>query len=210
MKLYTVPGSPSSRKALAVIDHLGLPVEIVSISIDQVRSPTFDAINPNRKVPVLVDGEMHLWELNAIIIYLAESTSDKSLFPPVFATRIDILRWLFWEASGFNAALGAIAFEILARASLGYGEPSAAIIERGQEEFARHAPVLDAHLAERSFIVGESITVADYAMATFEPYRERLPVDFGLYPNIQRHFDRIAAMPAWQRTVGVEPSRKAA
>jgi len=210
MKLYVLPGSLTSRKPLAVIHHLDLPVEIVEVSPGEVRAPAYRAINPNGMAPTLVDGEMILWESNAIGVYLAESTADKSLFPPTMRARIDILRWLSWEAIHFNGALGALFFEIAVKPAIGLGAPDPAVVARAEQGFERFAPVLEAHLADRMFMVGDSITYADYAIASCEPYRDRLPVDFSGYPAIRRHFDRVAAMPAWQKALGKAPVREAA
>ncbi|GAA0302259.1 glutathione S-transferase family protein [Sphingomonas oligophenolica] len=210
MKLYILPGSLTSRKPLAVIHHLGLPVELIEVSGAEAQSPAYRAINPNGMAPTLVDGEMTLWESNAIGVYLAESTSDKSLFPPGMRARIEILRWLYWEAIHFNGALGTLFFEIAVKPAIGRGAADPAVVERAEQGFHRFAPVLEAHLADRMFMVGETITYADYAVASCEPYRDRLPVDFANYPAIQRHFDRVAAMPAWHKALGKAPVREAA
>lgn len=202
MKLYILPGSLNSRKPLAVIHHLDLPVEIVPATVAELRDPAFRAINPNGMAPALVDGEVKLWESNAIGIYLSECTSDTSLFPRNATLRFDILRWLYWEAIHLNGAIGTMFFETVAKPQNNLGETDTAAVARASLAFHRFAPVLDAHLADRKYVVGEALTYADFAVASCEPYRDRLPVSLAAYPNILRFYDRIADLPAWQKATG--------
>ena len=103
MILHTFVGSPNSRKVEAVIDHLGLEVEIVRHDFrGGLRSPDYLALNPNAKVPTLVDGTFVLWESNAIMQYLADKVGSDSLFPRDPRTRADIVRWQCWELVHFN------------------------------------------------------------------------------------------------------------
>jgi glutathione S-transferase len=83
MILHTFVGSPNSRKVEAVILHLGLEVEIRNHDLfkGELRAPDYLAINPNAKVPTLVDGNFKLWESVAIMQYLAEKSGDDTLFP---------------------------------------------------------------------------------------------------------------------------------
>ena len=210
MKLYILPGSLNSRKPLAVIHHLDLPVEIVPATVAELHAPAFRAINPNGMAPALVDGEVKLWESNAIGVYLSECTSDMSLFPQSSTLRFDILRWLNWEAIHFNGAIGTMSFETVAKPQNNLGETDTAVVARAEQAFYRFAPVLDAHLADRKYVVGEALTDAHFAVASCEPYRDRLPVSFAAYPNILRFYDRIADLPAWQKALGKAPIAQAA
>ena len=198
MKLYTLPASLNSRKLIALVHHLELPVELVAMQPDEVRSESFAAINPNRLAPVLVDGDFTLWESNAIGIYLA---NDSALVPPSLRQRIDLLRWLHWEGIHLNKALGTLFFETVVRPAFGLGATNQALVEDAAVQAARFLPVLDAHLADRRFLVGDALSFADFAVASAEPYRDRLPIDFDRFPHVQRHFDAIAALPAWQKAV---------
>lgn len=198
MKLYTLPASLNSRKLIALVHHLELPVELVAMQPEEVRSHSFAAINPNRLAPVLVDGDFTLWESNAIGIYLA---NDSALVPPSLRQRIDLLRWLHWEGIHLNKALGTLFFETVVRPAFGLGATNQALVEDAAVQAARFLPVLDAHLADRRFLVGDALSFADFAVASAEPYRDRLPIDFDRFPHVQRHFDAIAALPGWQKAV---------
>ncbi len=202
MQLYALTKSMNSRKLLALIHHLGLPVDILAMTVEQVQSDDYAAINPNRLAPTLVDGDFVLWESNAIGLYLAEGSS---MIPAGRRERLDMLRWLHWEGIHYNRMLGTIFFESVVRPQLGWGPTNQALVDDGLEQAKRFLPVLDRHLAGREFILGDRLSFVDFAMASAEPYREAIPVDFDDYPHVQRFYDTIALLPAWQKALGKAP-----
>ena len=208
MKLYILATSPNSRKVLAVIHHLGLKPEIVSLDFasGDTAKPEFLALNPNGMVPVLVDGTFRLWESNAINQYLVEKAGGSSLFPRDPQVRADVTRWQFWEQAHFNKAFGTLVFESVIKPKFGMGEASAGLVEFCLRETGRFARVLDAHLQGRATLVGNDITLADYAMVCLEKYRSATPFDWSPFPNINRYFDEVRETEAW---VKAEPSQPA-
>ena len=201
MKLHTVAGSPNGRKVEAVIYHLGLDVEIQHHDLfsGELRGAPYVAINPNSKVPTLVDGSFTLWESTAIMQYLADKAGDESLFPRDARARADITRWQCWEIAHFNRAFGTLAFEVVAKARNNFGERDEYLVRQAQENLARFAPVLDAHLAGREYLVGKTVTLADYSMIPFEGYRSLLPFDWAAFKNVNAYFDRVRTADAWVR-----------
>lgn len=213
MKLHTVPGSPNGRKVEAVIYHLGLDVEVQHHDLfnGELRQASYVAINPNSKVPALVDGSFTLWESTAIMQYLADKAGDEKLFSRDPRTRADITRWQVWEVAHFNKAFGTLAFEVFAKAKYHFGQRDEYLVRQAQEHLARFAPVLDAHLAGREYLVGKNITLADYSMIPFESYRTLLPFDWAPFKNINAYFDRVRTAPAWVRATATSlPPRSAA
>jgi glutathione S-transferase len=205
MKLHTFVGSPNGRKVEAVIRHLGLAVEIEHHDFPAgLRTPEYLALNPNGKVPTLVDGTYTLWESNAIMQYLAEKAGSDALFPRDPQRRADVVRWQCWEQAQFNRAFGTLAFEAVAKPALGLGWTDEALVAGAQADLARFAPVLDQHLADRAWLVGDGITIADYAMATFERYQTKVPFDWTPYRGITAYFDRMRAVEPWARTAPPE------
>ena len=207
MQLYALTKSLNSRKLLALIHHLGLPVDILAMTVEQVQSDDYATINPNRLAPTLVDGDFVLWESNAIGLYLAEGSS---MIPAERRQRLDMLRWLQWEGVHYNKALGTIFFESIVRPQLGWGEPNQPLVDDALVQAKRFLPVLDRHLAGREFIMGDTLSFADFAIASAEPYRDAMPVDFDDYPHVQRFYDTIALLPAWQKALGKAPVAVAA
>jgi glutathione S-transferase len=202
MILYTVPRSPNSRKVEAVILHLGLQVEIRPRNFfkGELRTADYLAINPNAKVPTLVDGDFTLWESAAIMQYLADKAGENTLFPRNPRTRADITRWQCWEGMHFNAALGTLAFETVAKARNNAGPPDTILVEQAKTTLARFAPILDDHMNGRKYLVDDHLTLADYSVAALEPYVSLVPFDFSPYRHIHTYFDRMRQSEHWMRT----------
>lgn len=212
MILHTVPGSPNSRKVEAVILHLGLEVEVRHYDAfkGELRKPDYLAINPNAKAPTLEDGDFKLWETTAIMQYLADKAGDNTLFPRNPRTRADITRWQCWEGLYFNGALGTLAFEIVAKAKHNAGPPDTALVEQARVTLSRFAPVLDAHMDGRKYLVDDQLTLADYSMVMFEPYVNLVPFNFAPYPHIHTYFGRMRQSEHWSRTARPAASRSIA
>jgi glutathione S-transferase len=201
MKLYTLPGSPNSRKVVAVLNHLGMEAEIIALDFaagDTTR-PEFLALNPNAMVPVLVDGDFTLWESNAINLYLVEKAGGSSLFPRDTRVRADIVRWQLWELAHFNRAFGTLVFEGIIKPRFGMGPPSDGLMDFCLQELGRYAPVLESRLEGRDTLVGDGVTLADYAMICLEKYRGAIAFDWSPFANINRYFDRMRQTDAWAR-----------
>ncbi len=156
MKLYNLPGSPNGRKVEAVINHLGLKVNVVYLDFAKrdTQQPEFLALNPNGLVPVLVEGDFRLWESNAIMQYLVAKAGGSSLFPEDPTIRADITRWQIWEQAHFNKAFGTLVFESVIKPRFGMGEASQDLVAFCLADMARFVPVLDRHMAGREFVAG--------------------------------------------------------
>ena len=202
MQLHTFVGSPSGRKVEAVINHLNLAVDISyhDFFTGELKRPDYLALNPNAKVPTLVDGSFVLWESDAIMQYLAERTDDRELLPHDLRRRADVLRWQFWSVAHFNKAFGTVAFEAVVKPILKIGPSDDAAVDAAKLELARFAPVLDGHLQGREFLVGNAITLADYAMIKLEPYQAKIPFDWSPFPDLNAYFERMRRVEAWART----------
>jgi glutathione S-transferase len=201
MILHTVPGSPNSRTVEAVILHLDLEVEIRhhDLFAGELRRPDYLAINPNAKVPTLVDGDFTLWESMAIMQYLADKTVDNTLLPRNPRARADISRWQCWAGLYFNSGLGTLAFETVAKPRRNAGPPDAAMVEQACATLSRFAPVLDAHMDGRKYLVDDQLTLADYSMAALEQYVTLVPFNFAPYRHIHTYFERMRQSEHWMR-----------
>jgi len=202
MKLYAIVGSPNSRKVLAVVNHLGIDIDIEYLDLfaGDAKKPAYQLINPNAMVPTLVDGDFKLWESNAINQYLVDKSENKSLLPDEPAIKADILRWQCWELAHFNQAFGTLAFEAVAKPSFMDMPGDQAIIESAKGQLARFATVLNEHLVDRRYMVADSITLADYSMIHVEFFKEAVPFDWTPYPQVNDYFSRMRQSPHWINT----------
>jgi glutathione S-transferase len=198
------------RKACAVAKYLAAPVEFVPVSLlhGEHRKPAFLAINPNGRVPVLQDGDWSLWEANAIMCHLS-MLAGADLWPQD-SRQVEVLRWLSWDAQHFTRHTGTLWFEHTIKSQLGMGKADAATVEAATGHFRVAADLLDSHLAGRSHVVGDSLSVADFALASALPDAETSHIPLGDYKNIRRWHERLSELEAWRRPFPERPAVAAA
>ena len=207
MKLYYVVGSPNCRKVHAAINHLGIEVEFEYMDFFEGdhKKPEYLTLNSGGMVPSLHDGDFVLSESNAIMQYLADKVPGNTLFPRDAKTRADIVRWQCWDLAHYNKAFGVLAWEAVAKPNFMGAEPDLGVVNWAKNELSRHAPVLDAHLKGRTYVVGENITLADYSLAHVEMFKEAIPFDWLPFPNLNKYYERMRAVPHWAETAPVSP-----
>jgi glutathione S-transferase len=204
MQLYHNPLSPNGRKVTAAIVHLGLSDQVESTVVNpfqgDTRTPEFLGINPNAKIPALVDGDFKLWESNAIVAYLADKAGNTEFWPTGQA-RYDALRWMMWEAAHFSTVLGTFIFENLLKNMMGLGEPDAAKLDQATKDFARYGKVLDEQLNGRAFLLGgNKPTIADFCVGALLAYAGPARVPVEQFPNVVSWLRRLDEIPAWAQT----------
>jgi len=204
MKLYTIPISPNCRRTEATVHHLNLDVEIITkdLKAGELAKDDFLNLNPNGKVPTLVDGDTKLWESNAIMQYLADKGSLDAFFPKNNIERIEIVKWQFWESLHFNRAVGTICWETVAKPMMGLGDPDKNIIESAMENFHFYANVLNQQLEGKNFITSDRVTLADFSVGSHSALilfpQSQVPLE--KYSNIKNWLDRLEEVPAWDKT----------
>ncbi|HKA34866.1 MAG TPA: glutathione S-transferase family protein [Candidatus Binatia bacterium] len=207
MKLYYHPNSPNCVDVLATANQLGIPLEteLIELTKGAQRNPAYLKINPNGRVPALVDGDFVLWESNAIMQYIA-SKKPNSLWPENVQTRANITRWQFWQASQWNRGTGMLVWENLIKKFLNLGAPDPAKIKEGTELFHASAAVLDSHLKENQYLAGDKPTLADFSVAAMLVYAGpgRYPLEN--YASIRAWYTRIGALDAWKKALPPMPS----
>lgn len=200
--LYTWT-TPNGRKVSIMLEELGLPYRVHPIDIgkgDQFK-PEYVAINPNSKIPAIVDPDgpagtpLRMMESGAILIYLAERTGR--FLPQAGSARYAALEWLMFQMGGVGPIFGQVHHFLRAAK-----EPVPYAIERYGKETRRLYGVLNARLAQAEYLAGD-YSIADIAtypwVARYEWHKTHLE-DF---PNVKRWFDGISARPAVERGMKV-------
>lgn len=207
MQLYIFPPSPNSLCCQAAANQAGIDLELVPVDLSagEQMKPEFVKLNPNHKIPTLVDGDFSVWESGAIMIYLAEQAPASRLLPDEGQARIQVLQWLFWKTAHFAPACGVFTFENLVKPMLGLGEPDAAELEKGSENFHRFFGVLNEHLHGRDFVVGKSVTLADHALAAWLVHAEPAKFPLQKYAEVIRWSQAILGSPAWVKALATIP-----
>lgn len=202
MKLYQHPLSSNARRVRLVIQHLEMPVEEVLVDLvkGEHRQPPYLALNPNGKVPTLIDGDLKLWECYAIMIYLSEKLGKLALYPSELNARTEIHRWLFWCANEWSPVISRLNLENMLKPMMGWGPTDPARVQESEASFKQHAQVLDQVLSQRPYVVGSQLSLADFAVAASLSTRVPAKLPLAGFTNVERWFADIEQLPAWHAT----------
>lgn len=196
IKLYYHP-SPNPLKVALFLEESGLPFELIPVDTrkGEQHLPEFLAINPNAKTPALVDGDSVVFDSNAILLFLAEKT-DLFLPENTPAQRAQMLSWLMFVATGIGPYSGqCVHFKHFAP------EPKEYAVNRYDFEAHRHWNIIDAQLANNTYMLGDTYTIVDMAVWG---WARAVPFILGEnawneLPNVKRLLDHINARPAAAR-----------
>jgi GST-like protein len=205
LKFY-FSGAPNPTKVALFLEEAGLPYEPIPVDArrgDQ-HKPEFLAVNPNAKVPAIVDGDVTVFDSNAILLYLADKTG-KFLPPKGDKPRGELLSWLMFVASGIGPYSGQLVhFRTYAPEKNEYA------INRYAFEAQRHFGIVDARLAKHKYMVGDTYTIVDMDLWG---WARLIPMFSGeaawaKFPNLKRLVEEISARPAAQRAVALKDKHK--
>ncbi len=200
--LYTW-GTPNGRKVSIMLAECGLSyrTQAINITRDEQFSPEFMAINPNAKIPALVDEagpdgrSISLFESGAILLYLAEKTGR--FLPRNGQSRYEVIQWLMFQMGGIGPIFGQTHhFLRFAPAEVPYA------IKRYKGETARLYGVLDRRLGEADYLAGD-YSIADIATFPWVARHEWQEIDLVAYPEVRRWYEMIAVRPAVQQGMAV-------
>ncbi len=196
IKFYYHP-TPNPAKVALFLEEAGLPYELVPVDTrkGEQHAPEFTAINPNAKVPAIVDGDAVVFDSNAILLYLAGKTG-RFLPEDTPAQHAQMLSWLMFVATGIGPYSGqAVHFKLFAP------EPKAYAVNRYDFEAERHWKLLDDRLAGRHWMLGDDYTIVDMAVWGWARMVPRVLGEgaWDKLPNVKRLLDEINARPAAQR-----------
>ncbi len=195
LKIWGRISSINVRKVVLAAQLLELRFERIDAGREfgLTRSPDYLARNPNALVPTLDDGGFVLWESNVIVRYLCAQHGEGTLYPRELRQRFDAERWMDWQQTTLNRA-GRDAFWQLVRTP--EPERDQAAIAQSIAETERWLTVLDAHLAQRPFMAGERLTMADVPIACEMHRWWGLPLAHPAHAHLQRWYDGICQLPA--------------
>ncbi len=190
--------APNPMKVALFLEEAALPYEAIPIDTRQGDqfTPEFTAINPNNKVPVIQDGEVTVFDSNAILLYLAEKTG-RFLPENTPKARSELLSWLMFVATGIGPYSGqAVHFRHYAP------EPKDYPMQRYMFEARRHYGIADARLADRRYMLGDTYTIVDMALwgwGRMVPFMLGDEAAWDSFPHLKRLLDEINARPAAAR-----------
>jgi glutathione S-transferase len=202
IKIYGDAGSGSLRRVNAAAKIMGIALERVNVDLFKGESQT-DAfksrLNPHGLTPVLEDGDTILYEASAINLYLADKVNSP-LAGTTQAERFQVLQWMFWSGEQWRTYTTTIFDERVAKTVMGVAQ-DASIVKLAEGKIRAAATVLDQHLAPRTYMVGDALTLADIDIAAPFSQADRARLPFSEFPNLMAWHDRLLqTFPAWAET----------
>src|ERR1700758_5139070 len=196
LKFY-FSGAPNPTKVALFLEETGLPYDPIPVDTrrGEQHKPDFLVINPNAKLPAILDGDATVFDSSAILLYLAEKTG-KFLPAKTDKARGELLSWMFFVSSGVGPYFGqSVHFNAYAPEKLPYA------INRYAFEAQRHFKILNDRLADRKYMLGDVYTIADMAVWGWARLVPNVLGEnaWAKLPNLKRLVDEISARPAAQR-----------
>ena len=204
MKLYMHPVSTVCRpiRLLCAENGIQLDEEMVDLMTGAQHKEPFASLNPNRQVPVLVDGDLRLTEGSAILKYIADKHHLPS-YPADLKKRAKVNEIMDWLNTGFYRDFGynLVYPQLFPHAKRRSDEAHAGTIEWGKERTKFWLKILDQHLlgSGQKCLCGDDITIADYLGAGMVSLTELIQCDLGQYPNLCRWYTAMKARPNWAK-----------
>src|ERR1700729_3341227 len=198
VKIYWIKAQ-APRRVLALVKYLGIKMDFFEVDLmaGGLQVPEFAAINPNKKVPVLVDGDQVLWESSSIMAHLCIKAGSDMWPARNAAEQVEVLRWLSWNDCHWAPAVAPYYFEHVVKATFGIGAPDAELLKSSVGEFVRFAKVLESHLAGRTYVTCDRLTIADFQLASMATYWQESHMPLEPSSNIVRWIDALKRIPAW-------------
>jgi GSH-dependent disulfide-bond oxidoreductase len=205
LKFY-YSGAPNPTKIALFLEEAGLPYEPIAVDTrkgDQ-HKPEYLAINPNAKVPAIVDGDAVVFDSSAILLYLGEKTGK---FMPANTpkARGELLSWMMFVASGLGPYSGqSVHFRVYAPEKIEYA------INRYAFEAQRHFGIIDARLGKNKYMLGDTYTVVDMNVWGWARLIPNVLGEKGWekFPNLKRLTDEISARPAAAKAIALKDRHK--
>jgi GST-like protein len=201
IQLYTW-ATPNGKKVSVMLEELELPYEVHPINIakgDQLK-PEYLAINPNNKIPAIIDSDgpdgkpLKLFESGAILMYLAEKTGK--FLPQEMAKRYEVIQWLMFQMGGVGPMFGQANYFYRLEEKVPFA------IERYYKEAIRLYKVLEQTLGQRDYLAGD-YSIADIATYPWVGRHDGHNVKLEEFPNVKRWFETISQRPAVKRGMAV-------
>ena len=195
MKLYGIPGSRALRSIWAA-EEVGVDYELVKTSFAaDSKQPDYLAINPNGRIPALVDGELVLFESMAINLYLAKKYGG-DLYPRGEQAEALTNQWTIWGMTELEPVLMQM---VLHKVMLPEDKRDATRVKTAEKEIQRPLAVLDAHLEKRDYLLGSDFGIADLNVAGAVSLANFASYDISGHPNVTRWLGACVARPSMAR-----------
>ncbi|WP_191485094.1 glutathione S-transferase family protein [Pseudomonas sp. FEN] len=201
LKIWGRKNSTNVRKALWCAEELGLPYESVNAggAFGVVDTPEFRAKNPNKRVPMIEDGDFILWESNAIVRYLtAKHAPGSNWYPSDPQVRANADKWMDWTTSSLAIPFRDVFWGVLRTPA---EQRDWALINASRNTCVELLLMVDAALAEKPYLSGDEIGMGDIPLGSFIYAWFEMPIERPPMPHLSAWYERLKQRPAYQRAV---------
>ncbi|MBK1696098.1 glutathione S-transferase family protein [Rhodovibrio salinarum] len=201
LTLYGRPNSLNVQKAMWAIGELGLAHERIDIGRghrEEGGTPWFRALNPNGKVPVLVDGDRVIWESNAIVRYLAAQYDPGGLWPETAGERGEADQWMDWQQTALLSSFNPAFWQLIRTPE---ADRDLDLVARCEAASDQAFSLLDQALEARAFISGDRLTMGDIPLGVCAYRWYQLPMRRCDLPNVAAWYARLTERPAFRQHV---------
>jgi glutathione S-transferase len=196
MKLY-FSRNLNPRLAVAVARYLDSPVKFeFARPFQPDQRERFRKLNPNLSIPILELEDRTIWEGDAIACYLCQLAGSD--FWPMGERLPDVIRWLSWGYWNFVRACNQVQFERVTRQRYGMGPVRRELVAEGLEDFRASAEILEQHFVSADWLIGDSVTYADFRMACVLPLADVAGLPLADFPRVEAWYERLIDIPAWR------------
>ncbi len=203
--MFTIYGRPNSsnvRKVLWLCAEIG-QTDYKRLDygrgFESCDTPEYAKLNPNKLVPTFVEGDLVIWESNAILRYLAAKYADETLYPTDLAKRAVVDQWMEWQTTTSNIGIRDLFFGLIVKDPSATGDD---FLAKARTQATQAMTLLDAQLADTgAFVAGNDLTIADCALGIFVHRWFSLPVERADLPALAAYYDRLKTRQAFEDTV---------
>ena len=188
--------TPNGYKPLIMLEEIGADFELIKVPLDGTqKKPDYVKLNPNGRIPTLVDGDLVVFESGAILLYLAEKTGK--FLPKEPKARYNAIQWLMFQMGGVGPMFGQLGHFMHAAENIPYA------IKRYRDEMDRLYTVVENSLNEEGYIAGD-YSIADISLFPWMRKPSFYETSFEKYPKVEKWIDRIAERPAVLKAMSVK------
>lgn len=197
LRILGRPNSINVQKVMWAANELNLTYEheVAGMAHGKVNDPWYRAMNPNGLVPTIDDDGVVLWESNVIVRYLAAKHAPGRMIPEDVAGRAEAEMWMDWQQTAVHPSMTPVFWNLVRTPE---PDRDMAAVAAGAEKVRAALGVLDARLADRAYLMGDDLTVADIPIGCVAYRWFALPVEHGDFPNVRAWYERLAARAAFQ------------
>lgn len=203
--MFTIYGRPNSsnvRKVLWLCAEIGqtdYQRHDYGRGFESCDTPEYAKLNPNKLVPTFVEGDLVIWESNAILRYLTAKYGNETLYPTDLAERAVVDQWMEWQTTTSNIGIRDLFFGLIVKDPSATGDD---FLAKARTQATQAMTLLDAQLADTgAFVAGDNLTIADCALGIFVHRWFSLPIERADLPALAAYYDRLKARQAFEETV---------